>query len=318
MKVFITGGTGNIGQYVTLAVTAAGHEAVVLSRNPEKHQAYAKYAELAAKASLVKGTITDYNLLQDYVKGCDAVIHIALGWGNEPVSMLLNDTAAIVNLLEIAERAGVKKFIYTSSTAAMGHMRNGMDETAVNLPIDLYGSTKSASEAYVLGFTKYYGEARSGGNEVRMKRNIIRPGYTYSNPPFPGGSSQSDVRFRKIAESVINNKPVELIKYDGTQFISSGEIAQLYVKLLESDKDGEIYLALGNIFTSWEQIAKIALELYPESKSEIVFTDLNWSETPVLYNVKKMERDFGFSFDSQKDLREHVRWNLDEAGKGKV
>jgi UDP-glucose 4-epimerase len=303
VKVFITGGTGNIGQYVTLAVVANGHEAVVLSRDPEK------YPSIGKKAKLVKGLITDYDLLADYVKGCDAVIHIALGWGNEPVSMLTNDTAATVNLLEISEKAGVQKFIYTSSTAAMGHMRNGMDETAVNLPIDIYGSTKSASEAYVLGFTKYYGSDK----KVTMKRNIIRPGYTYSSPPFPDGSTQSDTRFRDIAEAVVNSKPVNLTKYDGTQFISSGEIAQLYVKLLESDKDGEIYLALGNIFTSWEQIAKTAIELFPESKSEIVFKDLNWSAEPVLYNVKKMERDYGFSFDSQSDLREHIKWNIDKA-----
>jgi UDP-glucose 4-epimerase len=307
MKVFITGGTGNIGQYVTLAVTAKGHEAVVLSRNPEK------YPSLAKKATLVKGSITDYDILPDYIKGCDAVIHVALGWGNEPVSMLANDTHATVFLLEASEKAGVGKFIYTSSTAAMGHMRNGMDETAVNLPIDIYGSTKSASEAYVLGFTKYYGSNK----QVTMKRNIIRPGYTYSNPPFPDGSSQADTRFRDIADAIVNNKPVNLTKYDGTQFISSGEIAQLYVNLLESDKDGEIYLALGNVFTSWEEIAKIAMSLYPESASEIVFKDLNWSSEPVLYNVKKMEREFGLSFDSQNDLREHIQWALDNAQRRK-
>ena len=307
MKVFITGGTGNIGQYVTLAVVENGHEAVVLSQNPEK------YPSIGKKAKLVKGKITEYDLMADYVKGCDAVIHIALGWGNEPVSMLMNDTAATVNLLEISEKAGVGKFIYTSSTAAMGHMRNGMDETAVNLPIDIYGSTKSASEAYVLGFTKYYGNDK----KVTMKRNIIRPGYTYSSPPFADGSSQGDTRFRDIADAVVNSKPVNLTQYDGTQFISSGEIAQLYAKLLDSDKDGEIYLALGNVFTGWDSIAKIALELYPESKSEIVYKDLNWSSTPVLYNVKKMEKDFGLSFDSQKDLRDHIKWNIDEALKRK-
>jgi UDP-glucose 4-epimerase len=304
MKVFITGGTGNIGQYVTLAAIANGHDAVVLSRDPEK------YPSLAKKAKLVKGTITDYDLLAGYVKGCDAVIQIALGWGNEPVSMLLNDTAATVNLLEISEKAGVKKFIYTSSTAAMGQTRNVMDETVVNLPTDLYGSTKSATEAYVLGFTKYY-----KGNEVSMTRNIIRPGYTYSNPPFPDGSSQSDARFRIIADAIVNNEPVTLTKYDGTQFISAGEIAQMYVKLLESDKNMEIYLALGNIFTSWEKIAKIAMEFCPESKSEIILNDLGWSAEPNMYCVKKMERDFGLSFDSQKDLREHIKWNVEEAVK---
>ena len=303
MKVFITGGTGNIGQYVTLAVSDYGHEAVVLSRNPEK------YPSLAKKAKLVKGTITDYDIIKTSVKSCDAVIHIALGWGDEPVSMLLNDTTAAVNLLEISEKAEVQKFIYTSSTAAMGHMRNNMDETYVNLPIDLYGSTKSACESFVLGFTKYYGSNK----KVTMKRNIIRPGYTYSNPPFPDGSTQPDSRFRDIADRIVNNKPVTLTKHDGTQFISSKEIAELYLKLLNSDKNEEIYLALGNKWTSWERIAQIALELYPESKSEIVLNDLGWGAEPILYNVSKMEKDFGLSFDSQDDLREHIKWNLKEA-----
>jgi UDP-glucose 4-epimerase len=307
MKVFITGGTGNIGQYVTLAVAGNGHEVTVLSRNPDK------YPSLAQKVRLIKGTITDYSLLAEYVKGCDAVIHIALGWGNEPVSMFHGDTAATVNLLEIAEKAGVEKFIYTSSTAAMGHMRNGMDETVMNLPLDLYGSTKSASEAYVLGFTKYYGSNK----EVVMKRNIIRPGYTYSNPPFPDGSSQADTRFRDIADAVVSSRPVTLTRYDGTQFISSEEIAQLYLKLLESDKNGEVYLALGNVFTTWEQIAKTAIELCPGTKSEIVLNDLGWDTEPNLYCVKKMEKDFGLSFDSQKDLQAHIKWNIEEALKRK-
>jgi UDP-glucose 4-epimerase len=237
------------------------------------------------------------------------VIHIALGWGNEPVSMFTNDTAATVNLLEIAEKAGVQKFIYTSSTAAMGHMRQGMDESAANLPLDLYGSTKSASEAFVLGFTKYYGN----GKKVSMHRNIIRPGYTYSNPPFPDGSSQADTRFRDIADAVVNSRPITLTKHDGTQFISSGEIAQLYLKLLESDKNEQIYLALGTKYTTWERIAQLAMEYYPESKSKISLNDLSWSDVPVLYNVQKMEQDFGLSFDSQKELREHIKWNIERS-----
>lgn len=305
MKVFITGGTGNIGQYVTLAAVEKGHEVIVLSRDPKKHPSLAK------KAKLVKGKITDYELLAKYVKNCDAVIHIALGWGEEPVSMLMNDTAATVNLLEIAEKAGVQKFIYTSSTAAMGYMRANMDETFVNLPIDLYGSTKAASEAYVLGFTKYYGK----GKEVTMKRNIIRPGYTYSTPPFSDGSSQADMRFRNICNAIVNNKPVELIKNDGTQFISAEEIALVYMKLLESDKNEEVYLALGNTWFSWEDIAHTALQYYPQSKSEIVLNDIGWGDSPVLYNVTKMGRDFGLSFDTRPELHAHIKWNIEQAKK---
>ena len=307
MKIFITGGTGNIGQYVTLEAVKNGHEALVLTRSPEK------YPSMAKKAALVKGHITDYALMEECVRGCDAVIHIALGWGEEPVSMLTNDTAATVNLLEMSEKAGVKKFIYTSSTAAMGQMRSVMEETMANMPTDLYGSTKAASEAFVLGFSKYYGDR----GEVRMKRNIIRPGYTYSTPPFPDGATQPDSRFRDMADAIVNDRPVALTRHDGTQFISANEIAQLYIRLAESDKNEEVYLALGNMFTSWESIAMTALEEYPSSKSEIVLNDLGWGEKPMMFDIRKMLRDFGLSFDSQKSLHEHIRWNLEQAVKRK-
>jgi len=306
MKIFITGGTGNIGQYVVLSMINAGHEALVLSRNPDKYPSLSKHQQV----KMIRGDITDYKLMTTCVDGCDAVIHIALGWGDEPMSMLMNDTAATVNLLEASEKAGVKKFIYTSSTAAMGRMRQTMEESMANLPVDLYGATKAASEAYVLGFRKYYGG--DGGREVSMKRNIIRPGYTYSTPPYPDGATQPDDRFRKIAEAVVNDKPVVLTKHDGTQFISACEIAQMYLKLVESDKNEEVYLALADTFTSWEWIAKVAIDYCPSSKSKIVLNDLGWSEEPMLFDVSRMRRDFGLSLGGDREkLREHIRWNVD-------
>jgi len=309
MKIFITGGTGNIGQYVVLSMVNAGHDVLALSRNPDKYPSLSQNP----KMTMVAGDINDHWLMTGYVQECDAVIHIALGWGDEPMSMLINDTAATVHLLEAAEKAGVKKFIYTSSTAAMGRMRQTMEESMANLPTDLYGSTKAASEAYVLGFSKYYDRIR----EVSMKRNIIRPGYTYSTPPYPDGSTQPDARFRDIAEAVVNSKPIVLTKHDGTQFISAEEIAQLYLKLVESDKNEEVYLALADTFTSWEQIAKIALEYYPSSKSEIVLNDRGWSEKPMMFDVSRIRKDFGLSFGNRDKLVEHIKWNVDRADKRK-
>ena len=309
MKVFITGGTGNIGQYVTLEVLKRGHEAVVLSRSPEK------YPTLAAmkNVTLVGGLITDYDLMGRLIKDCDAIIHIALGWGDEPISMLLMDTEATVHLLEMAEKAGVKKFMYTSSTAAMGEMRPVMNETVMNLPLDLYGSTKSASEAFVLGFRAYYGAERTGGNSVAMKRNVIRPGYTFSNPPYPDGSSQSDTRFRDIADAAVKNETVRLTLHDGTQFLSSGQIAQLYADLLESDQNEQVFLALSSDFTTWERVAQIALEEYPQSASTIACIDKGWNPAPNLYQVAKIKDVFGLDFHGEEEIRAHVRWNLQKA-----
>ena len=43
MKIFVTGGTGNIGQYVTLALLKAGHELVMLTRTPERIPAFPRF-----------------------------------------------------------------------------------------------------------------------------------------------------------------------------------------------------------------------------------------------------------------------------------
>ena len=307
MEVFITGGTGNIGQYVTLALLERGHKVRILTRTPERIPAYLSMDNV----SVIKGSINDFDVLEKSVQGCDVVIHIALGWGNDPVSMMDNDTKVTAFLLDASERAGVKNFIFTSSTAATGPLRNGMDETAMRMPTDLYGSTKASAELYILGFRQYYSTQGGYGEPVRMRRNIIRPGYTFSNPAVDGGASQSDGRFRMIAEAVVNNRDLTFSKNDGTQFLSSRQIAQLYAELAESDLNEEIFFALGKNFVSWYDIACMAKEMVPESTSRIFASDEEGEHS--LYCVDKMNSMFGLSFDSSEDIKEHLEWNIQRA-----
>ena len=309
MKIFITGGTGNIGQYVSLAAAEKGHDVIVMSRCVEK---YSGLSELNPKIKIVYGYINSYNLVSEFVKGCDAVIHVALGWGNEPFSMCMEDTVPTINLLEMSEKAGVKKFIYTSSSATIGKYDYLMDEKTPISPAGLYGSTKAATEAYVLGFKEYCAEAGTDGNRVEMKRNIIRPGYTFSNPPYPGGSSQLDRRFRDITDAVVKGQPIQLVKNDGTQFLSSEQIAKVYMAILESDLNEEIFLALSSTFVTWERIAQIALEEFPESSSTIELYDKGWGE-PMMFNVNKIKETFGLEFSGEDEIRKHIKWNLEQS-----
>ena len=214
-------------------------------------------------------------------------------------------------LMDAAERSGVRSFLYTSSTAAMGPLRDGMDETAPLLPGDLYGATKASAEMYLMGFNQYYDGQGIYGRKTSLRRNTIRPGYTFSNPAFEGGASQSDVRFKRIAEAVLKNEPITVDAMDGTQFISGRQIAQLYLKILESDLDKEVFLALGTKFVSWGDIARMTKALVPDSASEII--EAGRREKPAYYGVEKMERVFGLRFDGDEDLQEHVAWNIDRA-----
>jgi len=307
MKVFVTGGTGNIGQYVVRSLLAAGHDVVLYTRTPHRVRALSEQAGVTA----VAGSILDLDTMKGALRGCDAVVHIALGWGNTPVEMIDHDTRVTAFLAQEAERAGVANFVYTSSTAAMGVFHDGIDETAPCRPVDLYGATKAASEAFLIGFNRYYDGQGVAGEAVSMRRNIIRPGYTFSNPAYEGGASQSDTRFRDLARSVLAGEDVVVSDNDGTQFLSSAQIAELYLHLVESDLHSEIVLGLGSTWTSWADIARMAVDLAEESTSRVVAPDGEERHVPELVSVEKMKRLFGLQFDATGALEEHVRWNLD-------
>ena len=201
--------------------------------------------------------------------------------------------------------------VRTSSTAAAGDLHDGMDETGLRAPTDLYGSTKAATEVYMMGFRQYYSKKGGYGEKVRMHRNVIRPGYTFSSPAVPGGASQSDKRFQRIAEAIVKGEDLTFPAGDGTQFLSSRQIAQVYVKLVESDLNEEIFYALGSNFITWYQIACMAKEMTPGCQSRI--TAEGEAGRPNLYCVDKIHRVFGLRFDGMDDMEEHIRWNLDRA-----
>lgn len=187
----------------------------------------------------------------------------------------------------------------------MGKFRSVMNENVINLPIDLYGATKAAGEAYVLGF-----------RGTSMKRNIIRPGYTFGNPAFgEDGVTQPDRRFALMAQAVVNGGDIHLIKNDGTQFISAADQAKLFHRVLDSDCNEEIYLGLSRNWISWHDIADRMLELYEKlthkkSSAKIVEQDLGWSDHPMLFSVEKIAATFGLSFDAGAEMDKHIEWQL--------
>lgn len=302
MRIFLTGGTGFIGHYVASDLLNSGHSLTILTRHPDKIPFLAKHPNV----TLLEGSIYDAAAIAKGLEGAEACLHIALGWGETPLAMLENDTRATVMILQAAAKAGCKKFIYTSSTAAMGKFRPVMNENVVNLPLDLYGATKAAGEAFVLGF-------RSTG----MKRNVIRPGYTFGAPAFGNGNgiSQPDRRFAVMADAVAKGSDIHLIKNDGTQFIHAKDQAKIFRKVLESDFNEEIFLGLGRSWISWRKIAELMMEIFEKrmgkkSSAQIVEQDLGWSDTPMLYSVEKISSAFGLDFDAREDMRNFIEWQL--------
>jgi UDP-glucose 4-epimerase len=293
MKIFLTGGSGFIGHWVVKELLAQGHQLRLLIRNTNKIPSL----KTTPGIEIVEGTLYDQPVIENALKGCDACVHIALGWGETPTTMLQKDTAVTAFLLEASEAAGLKKFIYTSSTAAVGEFRPHMTESIDPRPVDLYGATKAASEAYLLGFAA----------KAKMRCNIIRPGYTFGNPAFPDGVTQPDKRFREIAAAAKKHESIMVTRYDGTQFIWAGDLAKLYSAVLKSELNRQIFFGLSSEFVTWEKVALKAIEI-TDSNSEIEVVDKGWDEKPMLFDMGLIKKEFGLEFMASPEIVKHLEY----------
>lgn len=122
MKIFLTGGTGFIGQPLTKSLLANGWDVTVLVRNPDAPQ-----ARIIKKfgATLVQGDATDRESMRAAMTGADVVIHncghYELGVtaaGQE--RMVAVNVQGTKNVLGLAHELSVSRTIYISTVFAYG------------------------------------------------------------------------------------------------------------------------------------------------------------------------------------------------------
>lgn len=289
MRIFITGATGFIGSHVAYRLLDAGHELVAIARNPEKTPSLSSHPRVRR----VLASLYDLRIIREQLAGCDACVHVALGWGDTPATMLEADTRATVSLLEACVEQGVKHFLYTSSTAALGGFWSRMTEADPVRPSDYYGATKAASEAYVMAV----------GARSSLRCNVIRPGYTFGNPVAPGAPTQPDKRFASIVKSALAGEDIRLERGDGTQFVWAGDLARLYQAVLDSERSREVYFGLATPFVTWQAVAEEAVRL-TGSRSKVVAE--GESGAACRFDLSKIKEHFGLEFGSAEHITRHL------------
>lgn len=149
MAVLVTGGAGYIGSHMVYALADAGEEVVVLD-----NLSTGFWWAIAPQATLVEGDIGDEALVARLAKDhkFDAIIHFA---GSivvpesvaDPLSYYLNNTVKTRSLISAAVRAGIPRFVFSSTAAVYGNPEKvPVEENAVLAPISPYGSSKLMSE----------------------------------------------------------------------------------------------------------------------------------------------------------------------------
>jgi len=298
MRVLVTGATGFIGSHVAVALARAGHQVLATGRDPRKVPALGAVPGIRL-ARLDLGERDGWAAL---LRGQDALVHVALGWGDRGPAMLQADTAASVALFEACVAAGVPRVVYTSSTAANGEMEALNREQRQPRPVDFYGATKAATENYARAYSHTHG----------LQVQVIRPGYIFGEPAVEGARSQPDGRFSVLCRAVKAGQPVRLVRHDGTQFLHAQDIAQAYVGLLEHKALYSIHYALSPDWRAWEQVARWAMELAGR-QVPLELEDKGYGAEPYRFDVGALETDLGLSFPNEGRLKAHLAWELGRA-----
>jgi len=303
MRILVTGTTGFIGSHLAVHLARSGHDVVATARDPRKLPALSQIDGIRQNRLDLGERIGWTGLLA----GCDALVHVALGWGDDGPAMLENDTAASVALFEAARAAGVGTIVYTSSTAANGEMTALNSADRAPRPQDLYGATKAATEMY----------ARAYAGKAGMKVHVVRPGYVFGEPVLPGARSQPDDRFRALCGDVAAGRPVPLVRHDGTQFLHVSDLVQVYARLLEHPETFSLHYALSSRWVSWEWVAREAMALAGRDVP-LAIEDRGYGASPYLFDVSGIRDDFGLDFGNEGRLREHLRWALAQVERGEL
>ena len=176
MKVFLTGGTGFIGQPLTRTLLLRGWEVIALVRRPDGAEAEAIQA---LGAHLVRGDVTDRASMREAMTGTDVVIHNA-GWYEFGIAKQACDTMRAINVqgtentLGLAVELGIPKIVYTSTMLVFGPTGDIVaDETFQRRvpPLTCYEQTKT--EAHELAVAL---QQRGAPIVIACPAGVIGPG----------------------------------------------------------------------------------------------------------------------------------------------
>jgi dihydroflavonol-4-reductase len=159
MNIFLTGGTGFIGQPLTRILIQRGWKVTALVRKPDSAEAKAIQA---IGAQLVHGDVTDRNSMREAMASANVVIHNA-GWYKFGITKQVHDLMRAINVqgtentLGLAVELGIPKIVHISTILVFGATGDIIaDETFQRRvpPQSYYEQTKTEAHEYAVNLQK--------------------------------------------------------------------------------------------------------------------------------------------------------------------
>jgi len=253
MSMLVTGGAGFIGSHLLDRLSAQRRHAVCLDNFCDFYSPALKHSNLATAlasgyVTLVEGDICDADLCRRVFQehSVHQVVHLAARAGvrpsiKDPLLYERVNCMGTLNLLECARRAGVKLFVFGSSSSVYGLSERVpfREDDPVDRPISPYAASKRAGELYchvyhhlygmpvvALRFFTVYGPRQRPDLALHAFTSLIEQGrpiqvfgdgsirrdYTYVSDVVDGVIAALDSRLQFEIINLGNSHPVELRK----------------------------------------------------------------------------------------------------------
>lgn len=159
MKSLVTGGAGFIGSNLVETLLGIGHTVVCVDN--ESSDAHDK-PYWNKNTINICGDIRDYNLMSSSMRDVDYVFHLAAEARIQPAienpvnAVSVNDLGT-ATVLQCARENQVKKFMFSSTSAAYGRNKSPNVETQSPDPLNPYSVTKLNGENLCKMYTELFG-----------------------------------------------------------------------------------------------------------------------------------------------------------------
>lgn len=273
----VTGGTGNIGAFVTKELLRDGGEVVAYDLMPNRRALEVLLTpDELHRTTLVQGDVLDLERIARTIRShrVDRIAHLAAAGTDmcidNPAHCVRTNVVGTNNMFEAALQTGVTRVLFASSFAVFGEKSAASDglvaDDAPYDPRNVYGATKVMNEVAARAYTKQHGLETIG----------LRPtGYG----PVPGGMFVKWVP--QLIDAVLRGRPGTAVGDDGARrWLYAEDAARAVAAALHVDPCPNTTLTLPTGFpASNNDVIDIVRRSLPGASITITPPPAHWSRS---------------------------------------
>ena len=259
MKIFITGGSGTLGQYLNLELSA-------------KHEILTQYNLNIGNCSSFKSVkleIENYSEVEKVFLSFrpDVVIHTASVSNAEKADQLAADLVYEINvnatqyIAELCDRYKAK-LVYTSSDLVYAGYRGSMlKEDSKLIPVSLYAETKLMGEVKI---------QQTFGNYIILRMALM----------FGLGLNHSRNHFHFMFDELRNGRAVKLFTDQFRTPVALNDAARMILELIDKNISGEVINLGGSERLSRYELGEILCEEVGFDKNLLIAATMDEADVP--------------------------------------